>query len=202
MQPKMNPAEPSYAELQQQLKQAETMAERTLGELVALQKSQLPKQYADTPGIVQIQHQLQFMLKHAQRHNSGFALMFVQIDQFKAIRDKHDAAFTKKIIELTLQHLNAAVRQCDSISQLADDQFLVLVTDVSRIYDTVLVAEKLLQKLDTLHRFTLQIPNLTISIGISHFPEDGNDALLLIERATAAMLHAQHRGGNQFSLLR
>lgn len=202
MQHTLPPSEPSYAELKQQLEQAEKITERTLCELLALRQKQALEPPANTPGIVQIEAQLQFILKHAQRHSRGFALMFIQLDQFKALRDSCNSTFINEITAQTLACLSASIRQCDSISQLADDQFLLLITDVSRIYDTVLVAEKLLQKLDALHRFTLQTPELTTSIGISRFPEDGNDAMLLIERSAAAMLHAQHRGGNQFSLLR
>ncbi|MCC5827547.1 GGDEF domain-containing protein [Alkalimonas sp.] len=192
----------SYEELQQQLQHAELAAERALSELMVLQQRQALTQYCHTPTSQRMQQLLQFLLKHAERHRSGFALMFVQLDHFQKIHHEHGTALAEQLIERTLTRLTAAVRQCDSVAQLGSDQFLLLITDVSRIYDTVLVAEKLMQKLAMPNGLPVPASATSVSIGISRFPEDGKDATLLIERAAASMLHAQNRGGNQFSLLR
>lgn len=128
--------------------------------------------------------------------------MFVQLDHYRDIYQRHGAQIAKQVGGLTLARLAAVVRTCDVVSQQADDQFLLLITDVKRVYDVVLVAEKLLQKLTQLDGLCQQALAIEVSIGISRYPHDGTDATLLIERAAAAMLHAQHRGGNQFSLLR
>lgn len=202
MQHKLNPPERSYAELQQQLEQAEKITELALSELVALRQSQPWGHNTAAESILKIQHQLQFILNHAQRHNSRFALLFVQLDHFDSFLDMGDALMPKKVSELTRSRLSAAVRQCDSICQLADDQFLLLITDVKRILDTALVAEKLMRHLEMPHDLPLQYTQLSVSIGISRYPEDGSDAMVLIERASAAMQHAKNRGGRQFSLLR
>lgn len=192
----------SYAELQQALQRAESITERTLCELLALQQSQLLGSKAEAADKLPIQPQLSYMIKQAQRHGSSFAVLFVQLDHYKNICDGHGPAVAKQVSEATLARMVATLRDCDSISQQADDQFLLLITDVSRIYDAVLVAEKLKQKLSILHGVSVMPLGITVSIGISRFPQDGNDAGLLIERAAAALLHAQNRGGNQFSLLR
>lgn len=191
----------SYAQLQQALEMAETITERTLLQLLAQQQSQL-YDVGTAPDSVQMQHQLRNMIKQAQRHGSGFAVLFVQLDHYAGIFQRHGAAIARQVSELTLARLASVVRDCDIVCQQADDQFLLLITDVKRIYDVVLVAEKLLQKLGVLHGLCAQPLTLTASIGVSRYPEDGNDARLLTERAAAALLHAQHRGGNQFSLLR
>ena len=192
----------SYTELQQALKRAESITERTLCELLALQQSQLLGSKAEATAKLQIQPQLSYMIKQAQRNGSSFAVLFVQLDHYKNIYDCHGAAVAKQVSEATLAQMLATLRDCDSISQQADDQFLLLITDVSRIYDAVLVAEKLKHKLSILHSISLMPLQITASIGISRFPQDGNDAGMLVDRAAAALLHAQNRGGNQFSLLR
>lgn len=191
----------SYAELQQALVRAEAITERTLCEMLALRQSQQDNgsDIADTPPI---QQQLRLLIKQSQRNGNGFAVLFVQLAQYQDIYQRHGAAIAKQVSELTLARLAAAVRTCDMVSQQADDQFLLLITDVKRVYDVVLVAEKLLQKLQQLSGLSPQPLAIAVSIGISRYPHDGTDATLLTERAAAAMLHAQHRGGNQFSLLR
>lgn len=192
----------SYAELEQALQKAESITERTLCELLALQQSQLTAKNAEAVEKLKIQPQLNYMIKQAQRHGTSFAVLLVQLDHFKSIEDSHGAAVSHQVSEATFARIVATLRDCDSISQKADDQFLLLITDVSRVYDAVLVAEKLKQKLSILPDISVLPQGITVSIGISRFPQDGNDASVLIERATAALLHAQNRGGNQFSLLR
>ena len=59
-----------------------------------------------------------------------------------------------------------------------------------------------MKKLALINGICQQPLSLAVSIGISRYPEDGTDAQVLTERAAAALLTAQHRGGNQFSLLR
>lgn len=202
MQHKLNPPEHSYAELKEQLAQAEKITELALAELLVLRGNQLWGHDAANLSILRIQHQLQFILQHAQRNSSQFALLFVQLDHAQSYHEMGDTQLIRQLSELTLARLSAAVRQCDSICQLADDQFLVLITDVSRILDSVLVAEKLIRKLAIPHDLPLPSSALSASIGISRFPEDGNDTVILLERANAAMQYAQKRGGQQFSLLR
>jgi diguanylate cyclase (GGDEF)-like protein len=193
----------SYAELQQALQQAEKVTEHTLGELLALRQSQQLGNPSDTTDQQQMQQQhIQFMIKQVQRQGSGFAMLFVQLDNYQEISVNYGAATAKQVSELAMTRLAEAVRECDVVSQQADDKFLLLITNVSRIYDAVLVAEKLMQKLALLNGLCQPPLELSASIGISRCPEDGIDAELLMEKAAAAMLHAQSRGGNQFSLLR
>ncbi|KKO48296.1 hypothetical protein VT06_12215 [Arsukibacterium sp. MJ3] len=192
----------SYAELQQALQQAEKVTEHTLGELLALRQSLQLGNPSDTTDQLQMQQRIQFMIKQVQRQGSGFATLSVQLDNYQEIYVNYGATTAKQVSELAMTRLAEAVRECDVISQQADDKFLLLITDVSRIYDAVLVAEKLMQKLALPNGLCQPPLELSASIGISRCPEDGIDAELLMERAAAAMLHAQSRGGNQFSLLR
>ena len=191
----------SYAQLQQALALAEAVTERTLCEMLALRQS-LQANNSDVADKQQTQQQLHQLIKQSQRTSTGFAVLFVQLDQFRAIYQQHGAVVAKQISDLVLTKLVAAVRACDLVNQRANGQFLILITDVKRIYDAVLVAEKLMQKLGLLDDLCPQPQPISASIGISRFPQDGLEAGLLIERAAAAMSHAESRGGNQFSLLR
>ncbi|MDP2714260.1 GGDEF domain-containing protein [Rheinheimera sp.] len=202
-QPKiLRPPRRSYAELQQALQRAESITERTLCELLALRQSQQSGNDADASDTLQAEQLLRFMLKQAKRYNKGFAVLFVQLDHYKPIRDNYGAQLARQVSDLALARLTAVVRDCDSVCRQADDTFLLLISDVTRIYDAVLVAEKVIQKLALLNGLVQEQLALSVSIGISRYPEDGTEAALLIERAAAALLHAQSCGGNQFSLLR
>ena len=137
----------SYAQLQQALAVAEAVTERTLCEMLALRQSQQGHN-SDVADKQQTQQQLHQLIKQSQRTSTGFAVLFVQLDQFRAIYQQHGAVVAKQISDLVLTKLVAAVRACDLVNQRANGQFLILITDVKRIYDAVLVAEKLMQKLE------------------------------------------------------
>ncbi|WP_213997714.1 GGDEF domain-containing protein [Arsukibacterium sp.] len=192
----------SYNELEQALRRAEQLTERTLVELLALQQQQQQARDSDTTDKSQMQRQLHFMIKQGQRHEKRFALLLVELDHYQQILAQYGAATARQIVELALARMTGVIRECDSISQQGEGQFLLLITDVTRIYDVVLVAEKLMQKLALLNGICPEQLGIEVSIGISRFPEDGNEAGLLAERAAAAMRYAQRRGGNQFSFLR
>lgn len=196
----LRPPRRSYAELQQALQRAESITERTLCEMLALRQSL--QDSSDLINRSQIQQQLRSLIKQSQRNGSGFAVLFVQLDHYQDIYQQHGAAIAQQVCKLTLARLTSVVRTCDIVSQQADDQFLLLITDVKRVYDVVLVAEKLLQELAQVSGLSPQPLVVGASIGISRYPQDGAEASLLTERAAAATLHAQHRGGNQYSLLR
>lgn len=190
----------SYAELQQALALAESITERTLCEMLALRQSQHVN--SDIINRPQIQQQLRSLINQSQRNGSGFAVLFVKLDHYQDIYQQYGAAIAKQVSELVLSRLGAVVRACDLVGQQAEDQFVLLLTEVKRVYDVVLVAEKLMQKLAQLNGLCQQPLRITVSIGISRYPQDGANGALLTERAAAALLHAQHRGGGQFSFLR
>jgi len=191
----------SYTQLEQALAQAEAITERTLCEMLALRQRPLGDN-TNANGVLQSQQQLRQLIKQVQRNGTGFAVFFLQVDDYQTVAKRYGAAVAKQVSELILARLFGAVRACDQVSRQADDQFLLFVTDVKRVIDTVLVAEKLLNKLVALNGLRHTTHAIAVSIGISRYPQDGADGITLIERAAAALLCAQQRGGNQFSLLR
>ena len=191
----------SYTQLQQALAQAEAITERTLCEMLALRQSQMGDN-TNANAMLQSQQHLQQLIKQAQRNGTGFAVFYLQVDDYQTVANRYGAAVTQQVSELILARLLGAVRACDQVSKQADGQFLLLIKDVKRVLDTVLVAEKLLKKLAALNGLCHATHAISVSIGISRYPQDGADGITLLERAAAALLCAQQRGGNQFSLLR
>ncbi|MEO3865144.1 diguanylate cyclase domain-containing protein [Rheinheimera fenheensis] len=191
----------SYTQLQQALAQAEAITERTLCEMLALRQSQMGDN-TNANAMLQSQQHLQQLIKQAQRNGTGFAVFYLQVDDYQTVAHRYGAAVTQQVSALISARLLGAVRACDQVSKQADGQFLLLITDVKRVFDTVLVAEKLLKKLAALNGLCQATHAIAVSIGISRYPQDGADGITLIERAAAALLCAQQRGGNQFSLLR
>lgn len=139
-------------------------------------------------------------IAHARRHGSRLAVLFVDLDDFKPLNDQYGHAFGDEVLHRVAQCMLSVVREVDTVSRYGGDEFLVLLLDVGQPADARAVAEKLLSAIGapTLHdERSLQV---SASIGIALFPDDGEDTQTLIARADAAMYRSkrQRRGGIAF----
>jgi diguanylate cyclase len=132
-------------------------------------------------------------IAHAGRHGGRIALLFLDMDNFKQINDALGHGVGDEVLRLAAHRIVSSVREGDTVSRHGGDEFLVLLTEVSQASDAVLIAEKMLEALLAPTIVGDHVFRLAASIGISLYPEDGEDAVTLIERADAAMYRAKRR---------
>jgi diguanylate cyclase (GGDEF)-like protein len=130
----------------------------------------------------------------ARRRRARLALMFLDLDNFKQINDTLGHAAGDEVLKLAAQRLSASVREADTVSRHGGDEFVILLTDVSQASDATLIADKVVAALGAPARVGDHALRLTASIGISIYPDDGEDAGTLIDRADAAMYRAKRQG--------
>ncbi len=133
-----------------------------------------------------------------QRINSPFAILFIDIDNFKSVNDHFGHDYGDILLQKIAQQLKTIIRETDTIARIAGDEFCVLLMDVESPADTARIARSLMSKFDTpfeIHEHEFQV---TMSIGISHYPEDGQDTSSLLKNADIAMYEAKQRGANHF----
>jgi diguanylate cyclase (GGDEF)-like protein len=111
---------------------------------------------------------------------------------------RHAHAFGDQVLKLVAHCLASSVRESDTVSRHGGDEFLILLTEVSQASDAVLIAEKVLAALGVPSRVGDHVLRLTASIGISIYPDDGEDAATLIDRADAAMYRAKRHTPGSF----
>ena len=133
-------------------------------------------------------------MAHAKRHGTRFALLFLDLDKFKEINDTLGHAVGDEALRRVARCLASSVRAVDTVSRYGGDEFVVLLAEVSQSADALLVAEKMIALLGAPSQIGEHVLRLSASIGISLYPDDGADALTLIERADAAMYRAKRRG--------
>ncbi len=133
----------------------------------------------------------------ARRRGGRVALLFLDLDNFKQINDTLGHAAGDEALKHTAHCLTSCVREVDTVSRHGGDEFLILLTDVSQASDAAVIAEKLVAALAT-PACAGDLAPLAASIGISIYPEDGEDADTLISRADAAMYHAKRHGLGSF----
>jgi diguanylate cyclase (GGDEF)-like protein/PAS domain S-box-containing protein len=133
-------------------------------------------------------------------NNRLVAVMFLDLDRFKAINDTlgHDAG--DLLIQTVATRLTAAVREGDTVARQGGDEFTIVLIDMARLDDVALVAQKILTAMaEPFNLHGTQVP-VTFSIGIACYPVDGTDAATLLKHADTALYRAKERGRNTFQL--
>ena len=139
-------------------------------------------------------------LANATRHDARFALLFLDLDDFKQINDAYGHAFGDRVLRLVADRLVSAVRRVDTVSRHGGDEFLILLAELTHPSDAQTVAEKLIEALGAPAELDGHVVSLTASVGIAIFPDDGDDFDTLAGRADAAMYETKRRraGGIAF----
>lgn len=132
------------------------------------------------------------------RHHDIGALFFVDIDHFKSINDNYGHQIGDLLLQefaLRLKHIS---RESDTLGRLGGDEFLMIVEDIETIDSVPLIARKISALFETPLIISDIKIDVTLSIGIALFPEDGKDSQTLIHAADQAMYNAKEKGRNNF----
>jgi len=152
----------------------------------------------ELPNRVLLLDRLAHAIAYARRHSARLALLFLDLNNFKQINDTLGHAVGDQVLKLAAHRLASSVREADTVSRLGGDEFVILLTEVSQASDAVLIANKVITALGAPSHVGDQVLRLTASIGISIYPDDGEDADTLIDRADAAMYRAKRHGLGSF----
>jgi diguanylate cyclase (GGDEF)-like protein/PAS domain S-box-containing protein len=138
----------------------------------------------------------------AERYGKQLAVMFVDLDHFKKINDSLGHDIGDKLLQLVATRLVGCVRRSDTVGRLGGDEFVILLTQVEHAEDAAHSARKILRTLAVPHMIDNKTLDLNVSIGVSTYPNDAQDAEGLINRADNAMYEAKERGRNIFQFFR
>lgn len=141
--------------------------------------------------------QLDHLLWISKVGESNFALMFIDLDGFKKVNDTlgHDIGddLLKKVSDL----LKESIRSDDFVARLAGDEFTILLPNANESVCRF-IANKIIKVLNVPIHITKNEIKVTSSIGISLYPQNGEDATVLIKKADEAMYQAKNNGKNGY----
>ena len=183
---------------------AQDITERKLAELRLTENEERFKHLAHHDSLTGLPNRLLFAdrlhhaMSRARRSGKLLALLFFDLDRFKAINDTHGHEGGDEVLRAVAQRLTALVRDADTVARFGGDEFIILMEDVTDTADVEHLAGKILAGLAQPLALGEQTLTLTTSIGISIFPRDGVDAETLIKHADDAMFRAKHQGRNLF----
>ena len=137
-------------------------------------------------------------LTMARRNDWELAVLFIDLDRFKAINDTMGHLAGDALLQQASRRIQACIRESDTVGRLGGDEFALVLAELARPQDATLVARKVV---DALARpFVLEGTEVfvTASIGITLFPADADDVDSLIRNADTAMYRAKETGRNNF----
>jgi len=134
----------------------------------------------------------------AKRHRKQIALLFLDLDFFKKVNDVFGHAIGDRLLRDVAAKISSCVRGTDMVSRHGGDEFVILLTEIEQRQDAAQVADKVLAGFAAPQRIDGHEFPITLSIGISVYPEDGRDADTLMRRADTAMYRTKENGRNSY----
>lgn len=141
---------------------------------------------------------LERALSRAARDERAVALMYLDLDGFKAINDAMGHAVGDQLLQQVAKRLRQCVRESDSVGRQAGDEFLVVIPDLEDGRQASQVAQKIIQTLASPLKLGERHVETSVSIGIAIYPTDADNAETLLNRADTALYHAKDAGKNTF----
>jgi len=137
---------------------------------------------------------LQDELLRSDRYNKVFSIVMVDIDKFKSVNDTYGHTTGDQVLKAAGNFFKTNIRQVDIVARYGGEEFMILFPETDKEAAYVL-AERLRKGFSQIRLDIL--PELSISLGISTYPEDGKDIKTLIKNADIAMYSAKQRGRNK-----
>ena len=156
----------------------------------------------DLPNRLLLNDRVTQAISLARRRGNQAAVLFLDLDRFKHINDSLGHAIGDELLKSVAQRLLSCVRSSDTVSRQGGDEFVILLPEVERVDDAGTRARKMRSAMLAPHHISDHRLHVTASIGISLYPDDGEDAETLIKNADAAMYHVKDSGRNNYQFFK
>lgn len=144
------------------------------------------------------QEQARIALCSAARHQDKFAILFLDLDNFKTVNDSLGHPAGDRMLAMAASRLSRCVRDEDLLARLGGDEFVALLSRLSNLEEAALVADRMIAALSEPMNIDGHELHLSASIGIALFPSDGAEVDTLLKHADTAMYGAKEAGRNTY----
>lgn len=139
-------------------------------------------------------------LTTARREKGEVGIMFIDLDRFKAINDTLGHHVGDELLKVVAQRIKGCLRESDTVARLGGDEFSIVLYPVDGVNSLLTVADKIIDAINPPIHLGENTMQVGASIGISVYPQDGEDVDVLLRNADAAMYKAKEEGRNQHQL--
>jgi diguanylate cyclase (GGDEF)-like protein/PAS domain S-box-containing protein len=134
----------------------------------------------------------------ADRYRRGVAVLFLDIDRFKSINDSLGHSVGDELLHAAAGEIAMCVRGSDTVSRQGGDEFVVVLSELEHPRDAAIGAQKIVAAMKRPRMIAGHELHMTVSVGISVFPQDGQDAETLLRNADIALYQAKGRGRDRY----
>ncbi|MBE9067451.1 EAL domain-containing protein [Leptolyngbya cf. ectocarpi LEGE 11479] len=142
---------------------------------------------------------LEVSIKRSDRNTSRFGLLYIDLDNFKSVNDSLGHGAGDLLLQEIAKRLQNVAREIDFVARLSGDEFCILVNDIDDDYAAAHVAQRCLDVISRPVELSARKFTPACSIGIAHYPDDGQDLSTLIKAADTSLYAAKERGKNQYT---
>jgi diguanylate cyclase (GGDEF)-like protein/PAS domain S-box-containing protein len=155
----------------------------------------------ELPNRLLLRSRLEHAIEQAQRANHLLAVLFLDLDRFKDINDSLGHPAGDELLQIIAKRLRTRLRKSDTLARIGGDEFVVLLESPTDVRDVVSIAQMLIRLIrEPVDLSCGREVYVGVSIGISIYPDDGDDAEQLIRNADTAMYQVKEHGSDNFHL--
>jgi diguanylate cyclase (GGDEF)-like protein len=155
-------------------------------------------QLTGLPNRFLLEDRLTQAMVRADRAQNNFAVMFVDLDGFKAVNDTYGHRVGDDLLRAVGHCLTKCIRKEDTVARSGGDEFIVVLGSLGDPRDAAIIGAKIVHELSKPVHVEQHEVGISCSVGISVYPEDGSDVNTLMVNADVAMYHAKRTGRNNF----
>ncbi|MCJ7766540.1 MAG: GGDEF domain-containing protein, partial [Thiovulaceae bacterium] len=137
---------------------------------------------------------LNHAVQKSMRSQKKLAVMFIDLDNFKQINDTLGHEAGDVVVQILGERLSSVLRNEDTIARFGGDEFTILLEEITQISAATVVANKIVKTMEEPFEIDNHSLHLTLSAGISIYPDDGDTAKTLLRNADTAMYRAKEEG--------
>ncbi|UJS19439.1 MAG: EAL domain-containing protein [Candidatus Brocadia sp.] len=150
------------------------------------------------PNRILFNDRLTIALAHAQRMDEILAVLFLDLDRFKAVNDALGHTMGDQLLREVADRLKSCVREEDTVARFGGDEFTLLMVGITQVDHVTNIACKILNAFKRTWSISKHELYITASIGIAIYPNHGDSAEILLRNADAAMYCAKEQGKNTY----
>lgn len=140
------------------------------------------------------------LISQSERNKSSFALLYIDLDKFKAINDTKGHAFGDQVLKEVALRLKETIRKSDTVARIGGDEFVLLLESTSSKKKISAIADNLIKILNNTFDINGEEFEISCSIGVAIYPEQGNSTDALLAAADTAMYKAKRKGRSSYEI--